>query len=52
MKGHFMTNPNTLAAADTPKPDVQAPSVTPVAPQPDKGAPTPDKPEEKTTSGK
>lgn len=46
-----MTN-QTIHAADTPKPDVNAPSVTPAPSQPDKGAPMPDKPEEKTTSSK
>lgn len=51
MKGHSMTNPNTFAA-DAPKPEVNAPSVTPATPQPDKGAPMTDKPEEKSTSGK
>jgi hypothetical protein len=51
MKGHSMTNPNMIAA-DTPKPEVNAPAVTPVMPQPDKGAPSTNKPEEKNTSGK
>lgn len=51
MKGHSMTNPNILAA-DAPKPEVNAPSVAPATPQPDKGAPMTDKPEVKSTSGK
>ncbi len=54
MKGHSMTNLHTLAA-DTPKPEVpevNVPSDTPAAPSPDKSAPTPEKPEVKTTSGK
>jgi hypothetical protein len=46
-----MTNP-TIIAADAPKPEVNAPAVTPVTPQPDKGAPAQDKPEEKSTSSK
>jgi hypothetical protein len=37
-----------ILAADTPKPEVNAPSVTP-APQPDKGAPMPAKPSEDKT---
>jgi hypothetical protein len=51
MKGHSMTNP-TIIAADAPKPEVNAPAVTPVTPQPDKGAPAQDKPEVKSTSSK
>lgn len=51
MKGHSMTNPNILAA-DTPKPEVNAPSVNPATPQPEKGAPITEKPEVKNTSGK
>lgn len=50
MKGHSMTNPQILAA-DTPKPDNNAPSDKPAS-QPDTGAPMKDKPEEKPTSGK
>jgi hypothetical protein len=49
-KGHFMTDPHMLAP-DVTKPEVNAPIITPVAPQPDKGAPMPDKPEVKNTSG-
>jgi hypothetical protein len=41
-----MTNP-IIVAADTPKPEANAPTATPVAPQPDKGAPMPEKPEVK-----
>jgi len=37
-----------ILAADTPKPEVNTPSVTP-APQPDKGAPMPDKPSDDNT---
>lgn len=46
-----MTNPAILAA-DTPKPEVNAPAVTPATPQPETTAPTPEKPEVKSTSGK
>lgn len=45
-----MTNP-IIGAADTPKPEVNAPATNPAIPQPDKGAPS-TKPEEKSTSGK
>jgi len=37
-------------AADTPKPEVNAPPVTPAAPQPEKSTPSPEKPAEKSTS--
>jgi|GEM_PF-6307497 len=45
-----MTNLQMLAA-DVTKPEVNTPIVTPLAPQPDQGAPMPDKPEVKSTSG-
>lgn len=45
-----MTNP--IIAADTPKPEVNAPPVTPAAPQPEKSAPMPNKPAENSTSNK
>lgn len=51
MKGHSMTNPNTIPA-DAPKPEVNAPAVTPATMQPEKGAPMTDKSEVKSTSGK
>ena len=51
MKGHSMTNLANLAA-DAPKPEENTPIVTPAAPQPEQGAPMPDKPEEKSTSSK
>ncbi len=41
-----------ILAADTPKPEVSAPPVMPAAPQPEKIAPSPDKPAEKSTSSK
>lgn len=41
-----------ILAADTPKPEVSAPSVMPAAPQPEKSAPSPEKPVEKNTSSK
>ena len=37
-----------IIAADTPKPEVNTPSVTPAS-QPDKGAPMPDKPSDDKT---
>lgn len=45
-----MTNP-PIHAADVTKPEVNTPIATPVSPQPDQGAPMPDKPEVKSTSG-
>ena len=45
-----MTNPSMLAA-DTPKPEVNAPVVTPTV-QPEPTAPTPVAPEVKTKSSK
>lgn len=38
-------------AADTPKPEVNTPQVTPVA-QPEKSAPSPEQPDEKSPSSK
>lgn len=41
---------HAINAADTPKPEVNAPPVMPAAPQPEKLAPSPEKPEDKSTS--